>query len=603
MKLLRTYIICLVLWLPAAAGAQTIPTLQLGQVLVEGNDRASEDVIRSTTRLFPGRSVTAIEIQRGIQRLWELGFFADIQIYQEAETDSGVVIRIAVREYPSLEEVEFEGNKKINKNKLKEEIGIRSPQILTDYAISESVRKLRALYHEDGYLNVEITTRQEPGVRPHGRNLIVTITENKKVKLRKIRFVGNEAYSQSRLRRQLKETKTRHWYTFWRSPFDQDKFQEDLFALESYYRNHGYRDGRVVHDTVMVTRKGKGLELLIEVYEGVPYYYREFKWEGNILHTDEELERALGFERGDRYNKERFDIAVSQKVHPVYMDEGYLYSRVEPREIPVGEDSIDVVFVIVENQKVAIRYINITGNDKTRDYVVRRELRINPGETFSYEKLGRSQRDVWILNFFDNVEPNVLPVDEDEVDLSINITERSTERANLSVGYTEQYGMIGGGGVEFNNLAGTGQRLNISYNRGTNTAFSSSLASQQRGGYQSISVSLVNPWLLNTPNLVGASAFYSERGQGSSQSLYLPFDIVQRGGSLRWGRRFRWPDSFFRGQWIFQGTEKRYIGGESALRSYLTGIREQDIKLDKHNRSYVSTLGVSFVQAITRDSR
>ncbi len=208
-----------------------------------------------------------------------------------------------------------------------------------------------------------------------------------------------------------------------------------------------------------------------------------------------------------------------------------------------------------------------------------------------------------ILNFFDNVEPNVLPVDEDEVDLSINITERSTERANLSVGYTEQYGMIGGGGVEFNNLAGTGQQLNVSYNRGANYGFSSSLANQQRGGYQSISVSLVNPWLFNTPNLVGASAFYSERGQGSSQSLYLPFDIVQLGGSLRWGRRFRWPDSFFRGSWIFQGSEKRYIGTENSLRSYLTGIRDQDIKVDKDGRSYISTLGISLVQAISRDSR
>lgn len=569
-------------------------------MLVDGNDRASAGVIRSTSRLYPGRSVTALDVQRGIQRLWELGFFGDIQVYQEAETDSGVIMRIVVQEYPSLEKIELKGNRKISKNKIEDEIELRPPKILTDYAVSEAVRKIKRLYHDDGYLNVEIATDQEPGLRTYGRVLVISITENKKVKLRRVHFNGNEAFSDFRLRRQLKETKSWHWYTFWRSPLDRDKFREDLFNIEAFYHDHGYRDGRVLKDTVIATPDGKGLELVIDIYEGVQYYYRNFTWEGNTLHTDEELERALGFKKGDLYNKERFEIAVSQRVHPVYMDEGYLYSRVEPVEYPVGKDSIDVLFSIVENQKVAVRYINITGNDKTRDYVVRRELRIHPGDIFSYEKLGRSQRDVWILNFFDNVEPNVLPVDEDEVDLSIKVTERSTERANLSIGYTEQYGMIGGGGLEFMNLAGTGQQLNLSYNRGANYNLFGSSAQLNRGAYQSISLGLVNPWMFNTPNLVGLSLFYSERG--GSSTLYLPFDIIQRGGSARWGRRFRWPDSYFRGSWIFRGSERRYVGSEEDLRNYL-GVLDKYIQPTGEERSYVSTVGISVTQSITRDSR
>ena len=583
--------------------AQQATSFNLLDVVVEGNERASAQVVRTTSRLYPGRTVTAIDLQRGIRRLWDLGFFADIQVYMDQETEDGLVLRIAVEEYPSLEKIILEGNKKIGKKKILETIELKPPQIVSEYAVSEVIRKIKNLYHEDGYLNVEVSVEQEPGEHPYGEILKITIVENKKVRLRGIRFEGNEQLSSFRLRSQMKDTKRWRWYMFWRSPFDRDKYEDDLNKIVDYYHNHGFRDARIVRDSVQVTPDGRRLELLIQIHEGNHYYYRNFSWEGNTLHTDEELEAALGFVKGDLYNREAFTMAVSQKVHPVYMDEGYLYSRVEPVEYPVGKDSLDVVFNIIENQKVSVRYINITGNEKTRDYVVRRELRINPGDTFSYEKLSRSQREVWILNFFENVEPDVLPVDEDEVDLSIKVTERSTDRANLSIGYTEQFGMIGGGGLEFTNLLGTGQQLNLSYNRGARTGYGLLPGVGQASAYESFSLSLRNPWLLNTPNMVGISAFYTERGQGGIS--YFPFDIVQWGGSARWGRRLRWPDSYFRGSWIFQGADKRYIGDRNDLIGYLSGVREdEDIKWDKEKGAYyVSTVGVSFTQVITRDSR
>ncbi|UCD37091.1 MAG: outer membrane protein assembly factor BamA [Fidelibacterota bacterium] len=579
--------------------AQPAATFHIHKVNVEGNNRASAQVIQSAARLYPGRTVTAMDIQRGIRRLWDLGFFANVQVYMEEESDSGLVLRVGVDEYPSLEEIILEGNKKISKNKILEALELKPPQILSEYAVSEVVRKIKKLYHEDGYLNVEVATEQEPGTIPHGQVLKIYIVENKKVRLRHIRFEGNDHVSSLMLRLKMKDTKRWRWYLFWRSPFDRGKYEDDLNKIVAHYHNSGYRDARILSDSIKVTSNGKRMELIIRIHEGHPYYYRNFSWEGNILHTDEELEDALGFVTGDLYDKEAFATAVSQRVHPVYMDEGYLYSRVEPVEYPVGTDSVDVIFNIIENQKVSVRYINVTGNEKTRDYVIRRELRINPGDTFSYERLSRSQRDVWILNFFENVEPDVLPVDEDEVDLSIKVTERSTGKANLSIGYTEHYGMIGGGGVEFENLAGTGQQLRLSYNRGAQTGFSYYSATRQ-AAYQSFSISLLNPWLLNTPNTVGASAFYSERGQSS---LYLPFNIRQMGGSARWGRRFRWPDSFFRGMWILQGSDKRYLGDRENLKAYLIGVGDEDIKQDKDGVSYVSTVGISFTQAITRDSR
>ena len=603
--------VAMLMMLGTLAWAQPAPSFQLRDVLVEGNDRASPQVIRSTSRLIPGRTVTGLDIQRGIRRLWELGFFADIQIYMDEETDEGLVLRIAVEEYPSLEKITLKGNKKLGKNKILEAIEIKPPQILSEYAISEAVRKIKRLYREDGYLNAEVVVDLQPGDHPHGQELILTIDESRKVRLREVRIEGNEDVSSFLLRLKLKNTKRWRWYTFWRAPFDQDKFEEDLHGIITYYRNNGYRDARIVSDSVIFSPDGKGMEVLIRLHEGHLYYYRNITWEGNTLHTDEELGAALGFRTGDRVSRDGFANAVSQKAHPLYMDEGYLYSQVVPVEYPVGEDSVDVVFNIVEGQKVSVRYVNITGNEKTRDYVIRRELRIDPGDTFSYEKLGRSQRDVWILNFFENVEPNVLPVDEDEVDLSIKVTERSTDRANLSIGWTEQFGMIGGGGLEFNNLLGTGQQLNLSYNRGAQNTFGLSSGGQQ-SAYQSLSIGLVNPWLFNTPNLVGVSAFYSERGRSQAQAFYLPFDITQVGGSARWGRRFRWPDSFFRGSWSFQAADKRYSLDDplqtreerrELLRSYLIGVRDQDIKVDPDGGDFVSTRGVSFAQAISRDSR
>ena len=592
-----TKLIILLVFTTAAWG-QDLPSIQLRDVIVEGHNRSSEAVIRATTQMHAGSSVTVMDIQRGIRRLWELGFFADIQFYLEDRIDEEVTLRITVKEYSSVEEIVFEGNKKIGKKKLMEIVELRPPQIMSEYAVSEAVRAIKKLYHEDGYLNVEVTTFETPGNHPHGRVLHISVVEHKKVRMRGVRFVGNEEFSSFTLRRKMKNVKQWRWYLFWRSAFDRDKLEEDLTAIVTHYRNHGFRDARILSDTVQVAPNGKRLELIIEIFEGHPYYYRDFSWEGNTLHSDRELAAALGFKKGDRYHQEAFEMAVARRVQPIYMNEGYLYSRVEPVEYPVGKDSLDVVFNIVENHKVAVRFINVTGNDKTRDYVIRRELRINPGETFSYAKLERSQRDVWILNFFENVVPDVLPVDEDEVDLNFTVTERSTDRANLSVGYTEQFGIIGGGGLEFNNLLGTGQQLNLSYSRGAQSIGSFNVASQG-GSFQSGSVSLLNPWVFNTPNLVGISAFYTERGQGA---LYLPLDIVQRGGSIRWGRRFRWPDSFFRGSWIFQGSEKRYSGEAELLRTYLAGVRDEDID-SKGGRDFVTTVGVSFTQSITRDSR
>jgi outer membrane protein insertion porin family len=361
-----------------------------------------------------------------------------------------------------------------------------------------------------------------------------------------------------------------------------------------------------------IAESDNGYKLILDIYEGPQYSFRNFTWNGNRIHTSKELQKQLGFEKGDRFSDMKFQMAVSEKVSPLYMDKGYFYFQIDPQIKPIGEDSLDVHFEIVENEIVKVRKIIIGGNEKTHENVVRRELMVFPGDIFSRKKLLDSYRDVFMLNFFDNVLPNVVPVDEDEIDITLDVMEKSTGQANLSMGYNELHGFTGGGGFEFPNFRGRGQTLSISYNRGltgsqnsnsTNSYSSpySSTSTANQSSYQSFSVSYTEAWLFDTPNLVGVSFFYTEKGQGNGN--YLPFDIKQMGASARWGRRFKWPDPFFRGSWMIKSSNNTYYSDtKSDLIGYF-GESVNDLIEEDELKSLFKTSGISFTQIITRDNR
>jgi outer membrane protein insertion porin family len=328
------------------------------------------------------------------------------------------------------------------------------------------------------------------------------------------------------------------------------------------------------------------MNLHLQIFEGPRYKYGQFSLEGNILYSDDELKRRLGLSVGDYFNEEEFNSAVYERMQGLYMDRGYIYSQIETQMTPVGEDSLDIHFVIIENKKVYVRNILISGNTKTRENVVRRELKIFPGDVFNRNKLIRSQREVWILNYFSNVIPDVIQVDEDEVDLDISVEEKSADRAQANIGFTGEYGITGGGGVEFNNFRGLGQRLNLSFNTGTNYS-----VYQTPSKYRSVSLSFTDPMIMDTPNLVGFSVFYTFRGAATNYSF--PLDFSMFGGSLSWGRRFRWPDDFFRGHWVLRGVQKEY----SSESSTSTDLGPYENLLGQISQ------GFNITQVITRDSR
>ena len=574
---------------------------------VEGNERLSaEDIIRSS-RLYEGREVDMEDIQKSIKTLWNLKRFGDVNVYVDEETTQGVYLRIVIIELPILAEVKFKGNKKLSKTALKDAIDLTPGQILSDYAVFKAVKDIRKEYIDSHFHNVEIETETIDGEIQYSKILIFRINENKKMKVREISFSGNQEFKDSKLRRQLKNTKPWKLYLPWRGKLDETKFEEDKNNLTAFYRRKGYRDFRIIKEDVRPSEKHRGLAIDMDIYEGPRYYFRNITWEGNIIHTDEELNARLGFYKGDAYNEERFQVALSEHVNSLYMDDGYFYFQLEPEIIPVGADSLDVNFRITENQKVRIRKILIAGNERTHENVIRRELRVLPGDIFNRKKLIDSYRDIIILDYFENVLPDVVPVSEDQIDIKIDLVEKSADRANFSLSYNETYGFTGGGGLELRNFRGRGQNLTLNYQRGIGSSSNTSTSSYYYGSnniasYQSFSISFIDPWIFDTPNLLGFSLSYSERGQG--QGNYYPFDIKNIGGSLRLGRRFKWPDHYFRGTWIIRTSRSSYYANRvDDLTEYFGTSIEDLIKYDGGNNPYFSTAGRSITQSITRDSR
>ena len=565
--------------------AQTTHRLKILGVAVKGNESISENSVKVQSGLMEGKEIIFDDIPGAIKKLWKLKIFSDIQIYMDKSTQAGIFLIIEVAEYPRIDKFEIKGNKKVRKSKFDEELNIVSGKVLSPALISETKRKILDIYKEDGFLLAEVTEEITPGASEHLQNLTFHIKEGKKVRIKNIEFENNVQFSDMRLRRILKETKQRNLWLLKIGEYDSEKYEEDKQLLTDFYNKEGYRDFEILSDSIYYSHDKKRIFMKIDIYEGPRYKYRNISFSGNNLFDTDLLNKVLGIKSGDYYNKQELEMAIYDRVNGMYMDRGYLYFNIVPQEIPVSEDEIDLLLSITENHQVSVGRINIVGNDRTHENVIRRELKIYPGDIFSREALMRSQREIFIMNYFSDVVPDIVPYDEDEVDVEISVEEKSSDRANLSFSISQTYGLIGGGGIEFNNFRGRGQQLKVSYQQGTNY----SLYGSRTNAYKSASLSFTEPWLFDTPNLVGASVFYTERGYSSSY-YYYPYDLTQKGGSIRWGRRFRWPDNYFRGSWAFSASKKEYYNlDEEYLNRVLNGN-------DK-------TTNVSLIQVVSRDSR
>ncbi|MFQ5751286.1 MAG: outer membrane protein assembly factor BamA, partial [bacterium] len=441
-------------------------TVKLVSLTVEGNTTADANFIKLNSGLTVNEEITGEDIQKAIKQLWSLNMFSDIQVLLDKEVGNSVYLKIKVKEYPRLEKIELQGNKKVKKKDLEKELDFYKGQVIGTQEIKKAQKKIEKLYESKGYLLAEV----EPIVRESenaGKIILrLKIKEGNKVQIEGIKFHGNNSFSNKKLRGQLKDTEENGFLFFGGGDFDEEKYQEDLKNLIAFYRKEGFRDAEVVRDSIYYGPEKKDMFIDIWVREGTRYYFGEITWEGNELYKTEQLQSILDFKRGDVYNKEKIEKAVFERIGSLYYDAGYIYASITPQEKPVSIDTVNVHFRVVEGHAVKINKINIAGNTKTKEKVIRRELRIRPGDTFSREALIRSQRDIFILNYFSDVKPDVQPINEDLVDIVLEVEEKSTDTANVSAGFSERDKLIGSIGVTMNNFFGNGQILSFDWNFG-----------------------------------------------------------------------------------------------------------------------------------------
>ena len=556
-----------------------VTKIKIASIAVEGNRTAEASSIRLNSGLIAGSEIAREDLQKAVKNLWSLGLFSDVKIFVTGQSAEGIDILIRVIEYPRLQTLEITGNDEIDSDDIDKEILTYKGMKVSSYKISKIRQKIKEMYIEEGYLLAEVnidTTVVQPGIV----DMAINIDEGPEVQVERITFHENEAIDDDDLKDAMEEIQEDNW---WRSAdFDHKKYAEDLDRVVEYYRENGYRDAQILRDSISYSDDRQDMYIDIWVYEGEKYYFGDIAFSGNTIFSDQELAYALGIEKGDSYDQKKYSEGINENLQKMYYNQGYLFAQIQPRETPVGKDTLDVNFNISEGHIVRVKEINIHGNTKTHEKVIRREFKLQPGDIFNSFKLERSIRDITILNYFSNVIPNVLLIEDDNkhVNLDVTIEEKSTDMANMSAGYSQRDGLIGSVGLAFNNFSlahpfsgGDGQRLTFDWQFGS--------------FYRSISLSFTEPWMFNTPTLVGFSIFNTRTGGG-----FYPWDRRDIGGTVRLGRRFQWPDNFFRGDWIFRYSQ-----------SSITNIRDPELLSRYRYSAFGNIRQLSVTQIISRDSR
>lgn len=558
-----------------------VQKIHINLIEVQGNTTADASMIRLNSGFTSGAEITGEDIQQAIRNLWSLQIFSDVQIYATNQTIQGLDLLIKVKEYPRLKELILNGYDELSKKDVEEALDTYRSMVVSPYKISRMKKNLLKKYHEEGYLLAEVKF-DTVDAGANYVNLKADINEGAEVQVEKIRLHGLKYFDEDDLAGEMEETKEDRW---WRSAdFDPKKYEEDKIKVLQYCKENGFRDAEIIRDSISYSEDRSDLYIDIWMNEGNKYYFGDISFEGNVIFSGEQMLSALDIEKGDVYDQKKYDEGIRDRLQKMYYNQGYLFASIQPTETPVHDDTLNIHFRVLEGHVVHVKEIQINGNTKTSEKVVRREFKLHPGDVFNSSRLERSIRDVTILNYFAFANPDVrlLPNDDKNVNLILDVEEKSTDMANMSAGYSQRDGMIGSVGLTFNNFSlahpfsgGDGQRLVFDWQFGSI--------------YQSKSLSFTEPWMFNTPTLAGFSIFDTQRGGG-----YYPWDQSDRGGSVRLGRRFYWPDNYFRGDWIV-----RYA------QSKISNIRDAELaaNYEKYYGRSGSTHQLSITQILSRDSR
>ena len=568
---------------------------EIGGISVKGVSDYEDYVLINLSGLSVGQKidVPGTEITDAVKRYWKHGLFSDVSIKADSIVDSKVYLTINLQLRPRISEINYVGLKKREREDMEAKLGMAKGMPLTKNLIDRAKILAKKYFDDKGYKNAEINISQHDDVT--GKNQVVLdvyIDKKDKMKVRQIIFDGNRQLTDAKIKGNIfskgafgkihEAGKFRSWFKA--RKFTPERYEEAKQKLIEKYNELGFRDAAILEDSVWNV-DDKHANIYVKIDEGEKYYLRNIEWVGNTVANTDFLDRLLGMNEGDVYNQKQLDKRLNSDedgVHDYYYNRGYVFSQIDPVEVNVVGDSIDLEIRIVEGPQAYLNNVRIYGNDRLYEEVVRRELRTKPGDLFSKEALMRSARDIAAMGHFEaeTINPEVKPnPDDGTVDINWNLEQKSNDQLELSMGWG-QTGIIMRAGIKFNNFslrnllgrnklhrgimpAGDGEQISISgqTNGRYYTSFSTSYATGWFGGkrptsfnvgafysHQSdVSSNYYNSAYMNSMYnyMYGAASSYNPYYNNYDSFLDDDKYMNMFGLSLGWGKRLRWPDDYF----------------------------------------------------------
>lgn len=572
--------------------AGTPRTVVVGGIAVSGVQGYEDYMLSGISGLSVGQTITVpgTDITDAVKRYWKHGLFSDVSISADSIVGNKIYLNIYLQTLPRVSEINYIGLKKSERDDMEAKLGLLKGGQVTPNTISRAKFLAKKYFDDKGFNNADIDIMQRDDVSNKNSVILDVIVDKKaKMRVRHIEIVGNKALSDKKIKGTLftkgafkKIHESGKFDNIFKSKkYTPERWKEDKRNLIKKYNEYGYRDAVILKDSVW-TVDDKHVDILVKVDEGVKYYLRNITWVGNTVYSTDYLNALLGMKKGDVYNQTLLNKRLTEDEDAVgnkYWNNGYLFYNLQPTEVNIVGDSIDLEMRITENQQARLNHVRINGNDRLYENVIRRELKTKPGDLFSKEALMRSARELASMGHFDpeKVNPDVKPDPEDgTVDINWNLVPKNNDQIEFSLGWS-QSGLIGRVGLKLNNFS---IRNLFSRNRehrgilpiGDGEVLSLGVQTNGRF-YQSYNMNYSTNWFGGKrPTQFSVGAYYSKATDVSSNFYnsswrsnymnymygygnyaynnyenYLDPDtyIKMFGANLGWGKRLRWPDDYF----------------------------------------------------------
>lgn len=545
------------------AGAQNSPKIELktGQtytiygITVSGVKFFDTDQVIALTGLNIGDTLHIPSDAYGvaIRKLWDYGLFSDVQFTATKISGDSLYLNIHLQERPRIVSWVVSGTSKSDRDEIKESLSIRRGSEYSEYMAVTSTDIIKRYYAAKGYLDCQVNISvKNDSVVANGIHLNFEVDRKKKIRVKELDFIGNREISSKKLRKAMKETHRISWNIFNSTKFIQKELDNDKKHIIEYYQERGFRDAQILSDSVYRIGE-KRVGITIRLFEGNKYFFRNITWVGNTKFVTPYLNTLLKLKKGDVYDKITLEKRLStdeNSISTLYNDEGYLFFNVEAVETSIQGDSIDIELRVYEGKPATINRINIAGNTKTNEHIIRRELYSRPGELFSKTAVMRSIRELAQMGHFDPEKLDVSPVPnpaDETVDITFKVEEKPNDQLELSGGWGNNM-FVGTVGIKFTNFSArrmfekdawrpvpSGDNQTVNIRAQTNGSY-----------YKALNLSFSEPWLGGKkPNSFSASLYYT--AQDNSKYFYSIGDQSMKvfGGSVGLGRRLEWPDNYF----------------------------------------------------------